>query len=144
MIDRLGTNENGISEVSGQLVQLTPWITVCWNSSNSDICDPRVPTDPLRRCPTVGAGGESFCSYGNNHWPSRADVNNAISIDDYDTSPYDQNAERSFRNLMEGFDPTISMDDCIENRLCQCGKMNSMCELDSMDYEPPCTSTQSS
>ena len=131
--DKLGvTNENDMSRVSGQLFE-PDWETVCWSNSYS-ICDPsRATSDHLRRCPTVD--NSNSCRSNNPDWPSKANVDMAINMQQYDTSLYGKFAEESFRNFMEGFDPDISREDCAENRLCQCG-MNPRCDNETFDGLP--------
>ena len=50
MEDRLGKSTNSV--VEGIIFQ--NWPTLCWNETTKlpgEVCDPRVETDPLRRCP---------------------------------------------------------------------------------------------
>ena len=115
--DRLGENVNG--NVVGDL--FNNWDTYCWQDISGKqppiaTCDPTQPTnETLRRCPS-----KTLCDKSNKNWPSYLDVDTAISIKSYDTSPYDrfiQNTEKSYRNYMEGF-ITQRGTDCGGDTLC--------------------------
>ena len=101
--DRLGENINGT--VSGEI--FANWSTVCWENTAGKtfpiaICNPDIPTNQsLRRCPNP-----TLCQKTNINWPSDEDVDDALSIKNYDASPYDRfvkETNSSYRNFMEGF-----------------------------------------
>ena len=103
--DRLGEHDSSSSAVTGQL--FNGWQTVCWyngrgNISRPDdmqrICDPRVPTGPLQRCPN-----KTQCAADYEGWPSSQDVQSAVGKIDYDISPYNKVSKEGFRPYMEGF-----------------------------------------
>jgi tyrosinase len=82
------------------------WPTYCWyETQDGTICDPtRATRNNLRRCPI-----ETACQMENQGWPSEQDVQH-LSISSYDTPPYNKDATKSFRNLLEGFLPVHSCD----------------------------------
>ena len=115
--DRLGENRDGT--VVGDL--FTDWETYCWQDMSDlsypvPICDPSTPSGQiLRRCPNA-----KLCNSDNPNWPTSSDVNEALSIEDYDDDPFDRfvtnTASRSFRNYLEGF--LDKPDGCADDRLC--------------------------
>ena len=122
----------GISNVTvtGDLVNGN-WTMVCWNDKTNftapyDVCDPRQLSDAvLRRCPDA-----TLCERNNPVWPSYRDYHFALSIEDYDVSPYNAEVactDESYRAYMEGFlneegsdcegDPMCTTDGHMVNRL---------------------------
>ena len=98
------------------------WQTICWSKQNKnyDICDPRITTGQLQRCPL-----DESCSSANPLWPSDNEVQMVLSLQEYDTHPYDRTATNSFRNQLEGFKP-LSADElqvCRDSKLCSCDDM---------------------
>ena len=79
------------------------WQTICWNKSELScdgkdiLCDPTIPTGPIRRCPV-----ELACNENSTLWPTQKDVDMAIGTKDYDSSPYSF-ASNGFRSYAEGF-----------------------------------------
>ena len=117
--DKLGENING--NVVGDLFGDGNWQTRCWEDITGQsppipICNPVIPSgENLRRCPNA-----NLCDKNNENWPSYDDVAKAISIDTYDTSPYDrfvEDTDNSYRNYMEGF-VTQSGIDCGNDTMC--------------------------
>ena len=128
--NRLGERRNNINsqpQVHGDLFE-GGWDTICWYNGSGNvimpkgtICDPRIKTGPLLRCPLAQDDKKDPCDRFNPDWPSRADVEKALSKQQYDTQPYNKRAsEESFRNFMEGFDSSVSIDDCRSDPLCLC------------------------
>ena len=114
--NRLGESVN--SQVHGDLFD-GGWNTTCWNMQMGTTCDPRINTGPLLRCPLLG--NKDPCDRTNTDWPTRADVDKALGKQQYDTQSYNKRAsEESFRNFMEGFDSTVSIDDCRSDPQCLC------------------------
>lgn len=95
------------------------WQTICWSKTNQsyNTCDPRVLTGQLQRCPLNGS-----CSSANLIWPSDSEVQMVLSLQEYDTPPYDKTARKSFRNQLEGFKPLCphELQVCRNNQLCSC------------------------
>ena len=121
--DRLGVNVDGV--VDGDLFLLSTWITICWINNAGlkpilPICNPNVPSGQiLRRCANA-----TLCEKNDDKWPSYEDIDRAVSINEYDTSPYNSfvvNTKESFRNFLEGF---ISR----PGSVCQ---GNTMCSFDA-------------
>ena len=118
-LDRLGEtmNINNMPIVQGGENFPSSWNTVCWNQ-NQNICDPRTKTGQLRRCPFT----DEPCSSRNPLWPSDKDVQKALSLKSYDTSPFRNISINSFRNLLEGFQQlsSDSIQSCRDDKLCSC------------------------
>ena len=118
--DRLGANVNG--SVEGDLFGEN-WKTVCWVETSSEvkapipICNPTIPDGQnLRRCPS-----DDHCDKNHPNWPSYEDVNKAVSINSYDTSPYNRfvtDTDESFRNYMEGFITALGSECDKDDTLC--------------------------
>ena len=129
-INRLGVtvNVSGFPRVQGDLVS-DGWNTRCWRLDPGEICNPNDGSRgiyPLQRCPFRG----DPCNINNTDWPKGTDVDEAVSMQSYDSSKYDRFSTSGFRNFMEGFD-ILSNDQggrdlCSANRLCLCGS-DSMC-----------------
>ena len=120
--DRLGANVNG--NVEGDL--FGDWNTVCWEDTTNKrypiaICNPIRPSNQnLRRCPS-----DDHCDKDHPNWPTSEDVNTAVSMDTYDTSPYNRFVtDESFRNYMEGF-ITSRGSECGDDTLCSTHMYNS-------------------
>ena len=102
--------------VKGEL--FVNWPTRCWTEHGTNeyvpICDTRIETAPLRRCPD---GSACFNEIDDN-WPSFEDVSKAVEIKEYDDTPYTRFVSTSsFRNYMEGF--VIDQQNCDEKKLCR-------------------------
>ena len=111
--DRLGRSNNG--NVEGTLFE--DWSNTCWNEVTDKnnpvpICDPTQSARDLRRCPD-----ETVCDSDTN-WPTSRDVDGAVSIEDYDMSPFNKyiGKDMSFRNTMEGF--VSQSGSCTDDDLC--------------------------
>lgn len=102
--DRLGATRNvsGFPRVFGALFD--NWDTMCWLLPG-DICDPRVSTGLLQRCPFTGTDP---CSSNNPDWPTDQDVQNALSFDVFDVPNYNLFSPAGFRNFV---DANISFDE---------------------------------
>ena len=101
---RLGATVDTI--VTGDLVDGN-WSLICWFDKRNftapyDICDPRkLSVSRLIRCPNA-----TLCEKDNPVWPSYADYHFALSIKNYDVSPYNALVKctgESYRSYMEGF-----------------------------------------
>ena len=121
--NRLGERRNSQPQVHGDLFD-GGWDTICWYGGSGNVsmpkgttCDPRIKTGPLLRCPLLG--NKDPCDR-NNDWPTRADVDKALNKQQYDTQSYDKYARESFRNFMEGYDSSVSIDDCRSDPQCFC------------------------
>ena len=73
-------NVSGFARVFGDLYGEECWDSICWLQLGQ-ICDPRVSTGPLQRYPFTGTDP---CNSNNPDWPTAQDVENALSIDEYD------------------------------------------------------------
>ncbi len=133
---RLGVselNKNGQYQVSGDLFGRDGWNTIRWHNGSGNemrpkgtICNPNINTGPLLRCPLIN--GTNVCDDKNPSWPTKGDVDNAISKPDYDTDSFDKMADpNSFRNAMEGFDGSVSRSECAKDNLCLCGNKDFNC-----------------
>ena len=118
--DELGANIN--VSVEGDLFGEN-WKTVCWVDTSSEvkapipICNPTIPDGQnLRCCPS-----DDHCDKNHPNWPSYEDVNKAVSINSYDTSPYNRfvtDTDESFRNYMEGFITALGSECDKDDTLC--------------------------
>ena len=132
--NRLGEtiDNNGLPQVHGDLYSefLNSWETICWQRQETpshEICDPRIQTGQLQRCPLMGESKP--CSSTNDFWPTDKDIQTALSLQAYDKPPFNKMAKNSFRNYLEGFLP-LPNDDlqaCQDNKLCMCDTGNSNC-----------------
>ena len=131
-LDRLGKtmNINGLPLVQGGEIFPSSWNTICWEKTppedkSYDICNPRIQTGQLQRCPFT----DEPCSSHNPLWPSDKDVQTVLSIKSYDTSPFSQKSRNSFRNQLEGFKPLSngSIQSCRNDKLCLCSTGNISC-----------------
>ena len=131
--NRLGNsslNENNQSLVSGDLFS-DGWDTICWYNGSGNviiqkgtICNPNNKTGPLLRCPH----SNNFCNDSHPNWPTNGDVDKAIKKPLYDTESYNRSAtDKSFRNFMEGFDGSVSTNECASNGLCMCEERGDDC-----------------
>ncbi len=113
---RLGAtrNVNGFPRVFGDLVE-GGWDTICWLQPGT-ICNPRESTGPLQRCPFTGTNP---CSSSNPDWPTRKDVENALSLEVYDAPPNNLLSTDGFRNFVDA-NVTQDVEACRQNRMCQC------------------------
>ena len=137
--DRLGKNVEDTTfpdlkrrvVVKGELFD--NWDTYCWSNTSGlpfgipvSICDPTESSnETLRRCPYPDK-----CEKSNEDWPSKTDVEDAVAIEEYDSSPYhrcidDKEHTMSFRNYMEGF---LAINKCSAgNTLCSSDKSSDKC-----------------
>jgi len=113
---RLGVTRNvsGFPHVFGTLYEGT-WETICWLQLGQ-ICDPRIGTGPLQRCPFTGTDP---CNSRNPDWPTLQNVDDAMTIDEYDAPPYTIFSRDGFRSFVD-FKVGDDLDECRSNRLCQC------------------------
>lgn len=127
--NRLGENING--DVVGRLFGEN-WPTVCWEDITGKeaplpICDPTIPSGQnLRRCPI-----SLLCKQDSEYWPSYEDILEVISIEQYDTAPYNRfitDTVKSFRNYFEGF-ITKSGLDCGDNTMCTADPLRNVTVL---------------
>ena len=129
-LDRLGKTMNMNNEpvVQGDEKFPSNWNTICWEKVNQshNICDPRINTGRLQRCPFTGEP----CSSRNPLWPSDKDVQKVLSLKSYDASPFSEKSPNSFRNLLEGFKPLSndSIQSCRDDKLCLCAVGDQMCK----------------
>ena len=138
--NRLGATRNvsGFPRVFGALFE-AGWDTICWLQP-FQICDPRINTGPLQRCPFTGTDP---CSSSNPDWPTVQDVIDAIRMDEYDAPPYNlftRNGLRSFVDFEIG-DPTNSSDveKCRNIRTCSCVPGGPDCIPEGGILGPPLT-----
>ena len=125
--DRLGENMEDTSNpnsrprvVMGDLFD-NNWITYCWNDPSTittfpvSICDPtELSNQALRRCPYPDK-----CERSNEDWPSKTDVEKAVAIEKYDSSPYHR-CINDKEHTMEGF---LAIKECTAgNTLCSSDK----------------------
>ena len=104
------------SSVNGNIQgRFAAWQTICWNKTDLTcdrkgiLCDPTITTGLLRRCPVDAA-----CNENSQLWPTQKDVDVAVSMPNYDSSPYSF-ASTGFRGYAEGF---------VNN---SCGSDNALC-----------------
>lgn len=114
--NRLGETRNvsGFPHVFGTLFD-DGWDTICWLQLGQ-ICDPRVSTGPLQRCPFTGTNP---CTASNPDWPSLQQVNDALEIDEYDAPPYTIITFEGFRSFVD-FEVHQDYERCRNDRMCQC------------------------
>lgn len=121
--DRLGETRNvsGFARVFGTLYD-GGWDTACWLQLNQ-ICDPRVSTGALQRCPFTG---ENPCSSSNPDWPNQQQFNDAMAFDIYDVPPYDISSMDGFRNFID-FKVGTNAEECRNIRMCRCVPGDPLC-----------------
>ena len=114
--DYFGTIEDE-GKIGGFFGNENEWKTVCWFgraladlATVQNVCDPRNSTGALHRCPNI-----TLCDKNENTWPDKGEVKNALSMTEYDTSPFARQSLQSFRNYLEGFD---IIDQCNAEVLC--------------------------
>jgi hypothetical protein len=142
-LERLGktmnSNDDDLPVVQGGEIFPSSWNTVCWEKVNSsgNICDPQTETGPLQRCPFLT---DEPCSSDNPLWPSDKDIQTALSLKSYDTSPFNEKSHDSFRNILEGFKPLSndSIQTCRDDKLCLCaiGGQTRTCRESNDDIQP--------
>jgi len=103
--NRLGEHNMVTSAVTGELFANDVWQTVCWYNGSGNIarpdhriCDPRVSTGDLQRCPD-----KAICAANYEGWPSDDDVQTALAEQMYDSQQYNKVSPEGFRTLVEGF-----------------------------------------
>ena len=134
-------NSNGQPQVYGDLFG-NGWNTICWYGGSGNIpaprngiCNPNVNTGPLLRCPINPKSNLNVCNLHSSNWPDTEDVNNAINKPLYDTENYGLNVTgKSFRSFLEGFDASVSVEECAGFGLCKCG---DRVDCDGDNSKPP-------
>ena len=139
---RLGVTRNvsGFPRVFGTLFDPPEgWDTICWLQLLR-ICDPRVSTGPLQRCPFTGTDP---CSSNNPQWPSVQNVIDAMNIDEYEAPPYDIFSRGGYRSYVDfGVgDPTnpADLEMCRNTRTCSCLPGGPDCIPENGALGPPLT-----
>lgn len=125
--NRLGATRNvsGFPRVFGSIAEGGGWGTICWPLTSSKICDPRVNTGPLQRCPFTG---DNPCSISTPGWPTDHNVQNTLSSDTYDAPPYNFLTTDGFRALSDAnVTASGSIEACREDRFCICFPGGPMC-----------------
>ncbi len=115
--NRLGETRNvtGFPQVFGTLYNGT-WETICWLQLGT-ICDPRVNSGPLQRCPFTGTDP---CLSSNPDWPTLQNVNKALDFDEYDAPPYFFSSSDSAFRFFVDFSVNNDTEACRNNRMCAC------------------------
>ena len=114
---RFGATQNisGYPRVVGDLVEPDGWDSVCMDMPFI-ACDPNINTGPLQRCPFTG---NNPCSSDNPDWPTIKEVNDALVIDTYDSSPYNLFSRDGYRAFVD-FGINDDFEACRNNRVCIC------------------------
>ena len=114
---RFGATQNisGFPRVFGDIVGPNGWESVCIDSFFK-ICDPNINTGPLQRCPFTG---NNPCHSDNPDWPTIQQVNDALSINTYDSPPYNLYSRTGYRAFID-FDVNDDFEACRNDRMCQC------------------------
>ena len=134
--NRLGATRNvsGFPRVFGTLTDPDGWDTICWLQFLR-ICDPRVSTGPLQRCPFTGTDP---CSSSNPQWPTVQNVIDAMNIDEYEAPPYDITSREGYRSFVdfEVGDPTnpADIERCRNTRTCACLPTGPSCIPDENGF----------
>ncbi len=98
--------------VAGSLFE-DGWNTSCWLMLGT-ICDPRVSTGALQRCPLPDS-----CTISNPNWSTLQNVYDAMEFDVYDVPPYNSISADGFRNFLD-FKVGSDLAECNANGLCFC------------------------
>lgn len=124
-LNRLGETRNvsGYPRVFGSLFN-DGWDTICWLQPGK-ICDPRISTGPLQRCPFTGTDP---CSSDNPDWPNNEDLQNALSFNIFDVPNYNIMSMDGFRNYVDG-NVSLDIEGCRTNRMCQCFPGGAQCSV---------------
>ena len=115
--NRFGATHNvsGFPHVVGDIVGPDGWDTLC-SQTNFQLCDPNISTGPLQRCPFTGTNP---CHSSNPDWPTIKQVNDAIAIDTYDSSPYNLLSRPGYRQFIDYY-VDDDLEGCRKDRMCQC------------------------
>jgi len=108
-------NVSGFPRVVGDITGPDGWDAVC-SRIFVQLCDPNISTGPLQRCPFTGTNP---CHSSNPDWPTIKQVNDVISSDTYDSSPYNLFSKTGFRASLD-FDIHNDFEECRNNRMCLC------------------------
>ena len=114
---RFGATQNisGYPRVVGDIIGPDGWESLCIDTP-FEVCDPNIDTGPLQRCPFTG---NNPCSSDNPDWPTIQEVNDALAIGTYDSSPYNLFSRDGYRPFID-FDITDDYEECRNNRMCMC------------------------
>ena len=122
-LNRFGETRNISNRpvVFGDLAE--DWTTIC--HATVQICDPRISTGPIQRCPFIG--NPILCHSSNPDWPSIQDVNKLFDVEDYAVAPYDFFSVGSFGALVD-LPLVTDVDECREDVYCTCAPGGTQCE----------------
>lgn len=118
------TNINGFPRVTGRIFE--NWDTICWRLPG-EVCDPRVSTGPLQRCPFTGTDP---CNSDNPDWPTEEEVEYILSQEIYDAPAYNGLTFQGFRTFIDA-NISFDVDSCRTNRMCQCFPGGPFCLVEA-------------
>lgn len=129
--ERLGTTEmvDGYPRVKG--LMFDNWSTMCWRSIK--ICDPRVSTGPLQRCPYLA--GSNPCNSSNPDWPTNHDVRHILSMEKYDIPAFNMFCEDGFRGYIDA-NITNDVEGCKTQQMCICYPGGPTCDNYPAETDP--------
>lgn len=115
--NRLGNtrNESGIAIVEGDMYG-NGWETICWQMRGV-VCDPRVSTGLLQRCPFTGTNP---CNADNPDWPLQEEFLEDFAVNFYDVPPYNITSFGGFRDSLDILNGVLTFEECRNDRQCQC------------------------
>ena len=106
---------SGFPHVVGDIVEPDGWDSVCIQTQ-SVICDPNINTGPLQQCPFTGSNPGSS---DNPDWPTIQQVINELTIDTYDSPPYNLLSRTGYRAFVD-FDIHNDFEESSKDRMCRC------------------------
>ena len=99
------------------------WNAVC--HATLMICDPRIPTGRIQRCPFIE--NPILCHSSNPDWPSLQEVNELFDLEDYAVAPYDFYSVGSLGAAVDL--PLVDdVDECRDDVYCTCVPGGTQCE----------------
>lgn len=121
---RFGETRNVSNQpvVFGDLVE--GWNTIC-HFTPEDICEPRVSTGQVQRCPFIG--NPILCHSSNPDWPNMQQVNRALEADHYIVAPYNMLSVNSMYDRVD-FNFTTDVETCSQEKYCTCLPGGVQCE----------------
>ena len=99
------------------------WNAVC-HATPIQICDPRIPTGYIQRCPFIG--NPILCHSSNPDWPSLQEVNELFKLQDFAVPPYDVLAVNSFSAMVD-LPRVDDVEKCRQDDYCLCAVGGPQC-----------------
>ena len=132
-------NVNGFPRVVGDIVKPNGWNSLCVQANS--VCNPNINTGPLQRCLFTG---NNPCSSDNPDWPTIKEVNDKLTIDHFDSFPYNLLSRSGYRVSVDYYIHD-NLDECRIDRMCECLPFGgSDCDLTNAPPDIPVAAYSSS